>query len=233
MSEFDVAQYREIISKIENGIEKITSDFNTGAHRLEHDFGWIPLVGDSIKEGLEEAGKLLDEGVQKLLGLLESSDVPFVMWDWADSWRSMATSAGESASQLALIKRYADEWGGIAGGKYQDAVEGQEPAVDLIQSRANSMSGACRFTATAGFAFYMSLGVSVVGLGFVAASFAIAETGPPALLSFIGGLTAFILGVASAVATLLIGVDNQANTFRTLLEPTDTIPGGSWPVSAN
>lgn len=237
MGGFDPDQYRALITKIEHGIEKIVSDFNEGVRRLEQDFGSIPVVGEEIKAGLREASKLLDEGIKQIEGALESAGVPLFMWEWADSWEKMAAHAGSSASQLALLKKYQDEWGGLAGGKYKAAVADQGPAIDLIQSRADSISGACRTVSITGFGFYLSLAATIVGVGFVIAAFAAApETGPVALIPLIGGLVTFVIGIVSAVANLELGVYGQASAFRMATQPSDAVPaahGAQWPTSAN
>lgn len=224
MSDFSVAQYNAVISKIENSMERIVPGFNAQVQRIENDFGWIPLVGPGIKEALDEAVKLFDEAVRKVEEFLQWTEIPVRMWGLGDSWNSIAARAGESASQLALLKQYQNEWAGIAGGKYQAAVANQEPAVDQIQSRANQVSGACTGTAISGFGFYLSVAVAIAGLAIAIAT---AETG----VGLVAGLITFILGLAGALATLLLGVEGQARAFRQANEPSDSFPGGQWPRS--
>lgn len=227
MSGFDPAQYDALIAKIRSEMERLPPSFNAQVRRIESDLGWIPGVGDALKAALDEAVKLFDEAMQKLGEYLQWTDVPVRMWSWGDQWSSIASKAGESATQIAALKQYQGEWGGIAGGKYQSAVSNQGPAVDQIQSRANQMSGACTGTAIAGFGFYLSVATAIVG---VAAAIITSETG----VGLAVGLAVFIAGLAAAVATILIGVEGQARAFKMANEPSDAFcgpPANAWPRS--
>lgn len=227
MSGFDPAQYDELISKIRSEMEKLPASFNAQVSKIESDFEWIPGVGDAVKDALNEAVRLFNEAMQKLGEFLQWTDVPVRMWSWSDQWSSIATKAGESATQIAALKQYQSEWGGIAGGKYQTAVSNQGPAVDQIQSRANQLAGACSGTAIAGFGFYVSVGIAIVGL---AGAIITSETG----VGLVVGLVAFLAGVAGALASLLLGVEGQARAFRTANEPSDAFsgpPANAWPRS--
>ncbi|MBO0805395.1 MAG: hypothetical protein J2P25_20235 [Nocardiopsaceae bacterium] len=241
MSKFNEAQYREIISKIEEGISKVVSEYNTCASRLEHDLGWIPLVGDGIKEGLEKIGKLLEEVVQQANRLLAPHLIPIDMWNWSSTWERVANAAAKVASGdetrkgLTSLQGDENEWGGIAGGKYKATVGRQENAVELIQARADSISNACGAVTQCGVLFYiagLAATASLVGAVIAFAS-AASPAAPAAIPSFIIAIGAFLVSTAGAIASLEYGVDNQARTFKMATQVTDSIPRGKWPTSAN
>lgn len=236
MDEFDPEQYRRLITKIEHAVDKMISDFNQGVRNMEREFNWVPEIGKLVQDGLKEASRLNDRLAKTIQDSLEAAEVPIRMWEWADTWEKIGSSAGDSANQLALLDRYQDEWGGIAGGSYSRAVAKQEPAVSLVQSRADSMSSACRTVSIGGFAFYMSIAAAVVSAGFVIASFAIAESGPPAVIALISGLTGALVSVSTAIASLELGVNSQKSAFQMIMQESGSTPGPSgtqWPTSAN
>jgi hypothetical protein len=153
--DFSTTQFESLIQKLENGIETAESQAQAAVHRIEDIFGWIPFIGDAIKAALNKFLSLLDELLDKIASTLKWATVPPMMWEHGQQWLSIAGRAAQSATSLTDLKQYSSEWQGIAGGKYNNAVTGQEPAVDTIQTRSNQISGACTGTAVAGFAFYV------------------------------------------------------------------------------
>ena len=219
---FSTAEYDSLIQKIENGINTVISDANSAVSRIESWTSWIPFVGDAIKDALNKFVSLMDDFLKKIVEYLKFATIPPTMWGFGQQWVSMATKAGQSATELATLKQYSTEWEGIAGGKYNAAVTGQEPAVDTIQSRSNSISGSCSATAMAGFAFYASLAGILVGLTIACIT---AETG----VGLVFGITTAAISLAGAVTSVTLGLWNQERSLEQASEPTDTMPGGAWP----
>ncbi|MBO0803965.1 MAG: hypothetical protein J2P25_12940 [Nocardiopsaceae bacterium] len=228
MSDFSVAQYEELIAKIHHTIEEVTRDFNNGMRRAENDSSSIPLVGNYIRDLIKKAQNLFDEAMAELNKFLEVSDVPPQLWKFGNSWNSIATEVSDCAIQLHRVQQYSGGWKGIAGGKYKNAVSGQEPAADVIKTRADSISNACDSMANNGFNAYMAMGVALVGL---VGAFISTGTGPGAIVGYAVGLTAFLAALAYATHTLTIGLGTNIRSLEQVNQPSDVFTGESWPQS--
>jgi hypothetical protein len=219
---FSQAQYDSLIKKIENGINDTVNAANSLIHRIENWTSWIPFVSGWIKDALNKFVQLLDDLLKKIASYLKYAAFPPVFWEYGQHWLGIANNAAQSASQLATLKQYSTEWAGLAGGKYNAAVTGQEPAVDTIQARANSVSSACTGTAVSGFAFYVSLAGLTVSL---CVGIATAPTGVVPIAAIVGAG----ISLVTAISSVTFGLGSQERSFEQATEPTDTLPGGMWP----
>lgn len=224
MEDFNVEQYRELISKIGNMSEKIVVNFESAIRGFETEFKGIPVINNEIIHLLEMIEDKFREVILKIQDYLRMTEVPIALSQAAESWQSIAGKAGEGAARLARLKQYQDEWSGKAGGKYQEAVQNQEPAMDQIQSRANQIASACNSLAQAGKIFYISIAVALSGLAL-----AIATAGNPYGLA--AGVATCVIALMAAVSSLLLGIQSQVHSFQMLSEPSDVFPGGAWPTS--
>jgi len=220
--DFSPGQYDALIQKIENGLNTAVSDANAAISRIEGATSWIPGIGSAIKEALDKFVSLMKEFMAKVGEALKWTQIPPTMWQFGQTWLNLATQAGQTAVNVKDLDSYSSQWQGIAGGKYATGVAGQRPAVDTIQARCNQISGACTGTAISGLAFYISVATTIIGL-------IIAIAGAELVFPLVAGIITAIVGLAGAVASLLIGVEGQARTFQQANEPSDSFPGNAWP----
>lgn len=222
---FSPSQYNAVTTKIREGINKAIAEANSQAQRLEHDTGWIPLVGDAIKQVINDFLNLIKEAVAKIEEIMQWAPIPLDLWNWGNSWTTLATKAGQSSSELAVLKnQYGNEWTGIAGGKYQNAVSGQGPALDAIQSRSNGIASSCNWTAISGFMLYVSVA------GALATLIAALCTPPP--IDFVA-IVGFIAACGVAITSYVFGILAQSRALGTQSQPSDAFPGGAWPQATN
>jgi hypothetical protein len=223
------SQAEALRKKIQDGINQVVAEANSAINRLESMTSWIPIVGSWIKSGLEKFRNLVQEFVDKVAYYLTAFEVPVSMGQYSQDWLNIAHQAGGVASDISnMTQQYgSDEWGGIAGGAYKNGVSGQEPAVDAIQSRANSISSACNSLEQVGWAFYIAVAAVLVGL-------ILAAVGWETVVLAVAGVIAALVGLATAAATWIFGVNGCANSFNQLLEPSDSLGvGDSWPVATS
>jgi hypothetical protein len=219
------AQAEALLQKIESSLDTLVTDTNSAISRIEHDSSWIPLVGHLIAAGLEKLRSLVQEFVDKVDYYLTAFNVPTYMGQYSDAWLAIASQAGGVASNIAdMNQRYGNEWQGIAGPAYQNGVSNQGAAVDAIQSRANSASSACNSLEQAGYTYYIAALAITAGL-------ITAAVGWETVVLAVAGVIAALAGIAAAVAALVFGIQGVTNSFKQLLEPTDTLPGDDWPLA--
>jgi hypothetical protein len=227
--EFSVAQFDSLISKIERGLTDLVNKANELIRKIESLTHWIPFIGDEIKQLLEKFADLVTELVGKIVKVLGESHTATVFWELGKTWGAagIAGQAGQIASVLAGQKQFSAEWQGIAGARFATAVSGQEPAVDTVQTRSNTISSSCTTIAQYGFIYYVAIGVAVVGCCLAVAS-ALADP-PVAPIAVIGAITAGVLAFFAATWALEMGVGAQSRNMLQAGEPSDTFPNGMWP----
>jgi hypothetical protein len=227
--DFSIAQLDSLISKIERGLTDLVSKANELIRKIESLTHWIPFIGDEIKDLLEKFADLVTEFVGKIVKVLGQSHTATVFWELGKTWGAagIAGQAGQIASTLAGQKQFSAEWQGIAGARFATAVSGQEPAVDTLQTRSNTVSSACTTIAQYGFIYYVAIGVAIVGCTLAVAS-ALADP-PIAPIAVIGAITAGVLAFFAATWALEMGVDAQSRNMQQAGELSDTFPNDTWP----
>jgi hypothetical protein len=224
---FSPAAYDAVITKIQNGIQQIANDVNHFISEVESDTGWIPVLGGWIKDALNRLVKLIDDGLDKLSQLLEPAFIPTFFWTFGGMWEQMGGQAGTVSSTIAgQIQANGDEWQGIAGGAYANGVPAQGNAANTISSLAGQVQSACSSISTSGYIFYMAVAVAVASL--IAA---VVGAGTGALPVVIGAAVVFIASIATAVGSLLLGVDSAARNLQGMIGPSGSFPNGAWPIA--
>jgi hypothetical protein len=227
--EFSIAQFDSLISKIERGLVDLVDKANELISKIESLTHWIPFIGDAIKGLLEKFAHLVTELVGKIVKVLRESHTATVFWELGKTWGAagIAGQAGQIASVLAGQKQFSAEWQGIAGARFAAAVSGQEPAVDTVQTRSNTISSSCTTIAQYGFIYYVAIGVAVVGCALAVAS-ALADP-PVAPISVIAAIGAGVLAFFAATWALEMGVGVQSRNMQQAGELSDTFPNDTWP----
>lgn len=220
---FSAAQYEAVISRIEQGIPHLEAAVNGSVTQASNDVGWIPVIGDWIRELCEEVVRLTDELLAKLSEVLKVLDIPRAMNQYGNDWLRIRDQAGGVASAIEsqILQHEKDTWQGLAGGAYSQGISLQAPAANTIASMSATLSGVCTTIRNAGYGFYLV----VLGLiaGIIVAS----------VLASLPGLISALIGafvtLTSAVVTLELILNTQVRTLETIVGPSSTFPGNAWP----
>lgn len=222
---FSLAQYEAVITRLNDGINKLPPAANAAVQRIDSEYSWIPIVGPLLVDALKKFVSLMDRLLRKLEEYAMSSAVPIAMWIDGDSWlkiqQQMGTMAGDIAGQVQANQ---SEWTGLASGRYATGVGLQAPAVQEISSLAGTTSGACTQIAYCGLGFYLALIGAIVALAFAIAT---SETG----VGLVAGVVAAIMAVGTAAGLFFLGVQSQAGVLEGMVGGNANMPNGSWPVA--
>jgi hypothetical protein len=217
------AQYEAVISKLEQCIPQIESTVNSCVTQASDVTGWIPVIGDWIREACDELVRLTDELLAKLSELLGPAGIPLVMNQYGIDWLRIREEAGGVASAIEsqILQHEKDTWQGLAGGAYSQGIGLQAPAANAIASTASTISGVCTAIRNAGYTFYLAVLAGVITL-IVAG-----------VIGNVPGLIAAIItvsaGLATAITMLEVNLDTQARALEGAFGPSSTFPGNAWP----
>lgn len=219
---FSQAHYEAVITRLDDGINKLPAVANRAIQATENEYGWIPGIGSLVMEAVRKFVSLMDELLRKLEEYMQSALVPVAMWLNGGTWLKLQQQLGTMAGQITgQIQANGSEWTGIASGAYVAGVQNQAPAVQQISNWAGTVSGACNAVAEYGLGFYVGCLAAVVSLlvGIV--------TG----LGIPGAVVIAIAAVGAALASFYLGVEPQGDVLDGLLSGNSAFPGGSWPVA--
>jgi hypothetical protein len=219
------ADFDQIIERLDKDIERLPSLVNSGIHRFESMFGWIPVIGDMIKAVLNEAAKLGDELLDKLSELLGGADVPRKFQSAQSTWQTIQKDTGALAASIGRqLDSSPSQWSGLAGGAYATGVASQQPAAHEVSSLASAIAKSCGQVYSGGNMFY---GMLLVTIDSCCSDILLA----PGPLGLVTALVTAIVGVSLAVYYFLHDVESQAAVFKAMLGRTSAFPGGAWPVA--
>lgn len=230
---FSPSAYDALISKLEAAPATIISKTNDVISAVNNAVGWIPLIGDAIDWALNKLKGLIESLVGKLQQVLQPARIPPTMWANGQSWAQIRTQSGTVASNLAAEQeKFGQEWGGIAGGKYNSGVPLQIGAASAFSSAANNVMGNCDTIASGGSAFYIAIGVAVASIIIaITAAIATAPTAVGPIISLCGGVLMTLGSIATAIYNLHFVVDGAARNLQASLTPSSSFPGGAWPIA--
>jgi len=220
---FSAAQYEAVITKIEQGIPHLEAAVNGSVTQAGNDTGWIPVIGDWIRELCEEVVRLTDELLAKLSELLKVLDIPLAMNQYGNEWLRIREQAGGVASAIEsqILRHEKDTWQGLAGGAYSQGVSLQAPAANTIASMSSTVSGVCTAIRNAGYAFYLVVLAVIAGI--------IVATVLGSLPGLISSLIGASITLASAMLTLEFVLNTQVRSLEAVVGPSSTFPGNAWP----
>lgn len=220
---FSAAQYEAVISKIEQGIPQLEAAVNGSVTQASNDTGWIPVIGDWIRELCEEVVRLTDELLAKLSELLKVLDIPLAMNQYGNDWLRIREQAGGVASTIEsqILQHEKDTWRGLAGGAYSQGVSLQAPAANGIASMSSTVSGVCTAIRNAGYAFYLIVLAAIATIIVASVMGSI-----PGLISSMIGAS---ISLAGAMLTLELFLNTQVRSLEAVVGPSSSFPGNAWP----
>ncbi|HEY2576484.1 MAG TPA: hypothetical protein VGI74_09270 [Streptosporangiaceae bacterium] len=230
---FSPSAYNALITKLEAAPGEIISKTNQVISAVNSAVGWIPLLGDAIDWALNKLKGLIESLVNKLNQVLQPARIPPDMWAMGQEWEQIRGQAGTVASTLAgQQEKFGQEWGGIAGGKYNSGVPLQISAASAFSSAANNVMSNCDTIASGGSMFYIAVGTAVASV-IVAITAAIisAPTGVGPIISLCAGVVFTLGSIATAIYSLHFTVDGAARNLQGSLTPSSSFPGGAWPIA--
>lgn len=230
---FSPSTYNAVITKLDAAPPEITSKTNAVISAVNNSVGWIPLIGEAIDWALNKLKGLVERLVAKLEQVLQPARVPPTMWAFGQAWEQIRSQSGGVSSTLAdQQEKFGQEWGGIAGGKYNSGVPQQIGAAGAFSSAANNVMSNCDAIASGGSAFYIAIGVAVASAVIaIGAAIATAPTGVGPIISLCGGLLLTLGAIATAIYNLHFVVDGAARNLQGSLTPSSSFPGGAWPIA--
>ncbi len=226
---FSGSAYEALIQKLRAAPAQIISLTNKIISAVDSALGWIPFIGDAIKAGLNKLKGLVEQAVQKLVQILEGADVPVAMWNDGQQWLQIQTQTGGVSSTIAgQIQANGNEWQGIAGGKYNNGVPAQAGAANAMSSLAGSIQSGCSTVANTGFGFYAAIAAAIASCigGLI-----VAGTGVGAVVGACVAAAGLLIGIGSACALVVFGIDGAARSFQGLAAPSASFPDNAWPLA--
>lgn len=230
---FSPSQYQATISKLDAMPGKITDATNKIISIADDAFGWIPFLGDAVKDALNKLKGWVMKLVAKIEQILQPAEVPATMFNIAHIWDGLRTQAGTVASTLnGDQEKYGNEWQGLAGGKYASGVPDQISAAQTFSSSCGTIASGCNSIASAGLGFYLSClaAVESVLIALIAAiATAVTVAGP--IISLCAGIASCLISIGSAYYQLTHNLSNATQSLDAVITPQSTYPGGSWPLA--
>jgi hypothetical protein len=240
---FSEAQYTAAIDKMNTKLETLSGKLKEVGPKAESTANkwYVPgFIADAL---IWCANKIIDLGNwiwKKIVDCLKGAAVPitafFDAYDWQVQVRGKASEVAGSTSADALVAP--KTWAGDGADAYTKAVKGQPTAATSIETSADKVAGALTFSAVAGLAFYVALGVILVKF-IVAIIAAIAALGS-AVFSWAGAaLIVEEAGVNSAliitaVTALTAALGTQAQQMAVVegeSKDGSAFPEGRWPTA--
>jgi uncharacterized protein YukE len=237
---FDAAQYQEVLTKINAGMEYLSEKIAEVARAIEAALANTSLpqtFRDALEWMAHEITDLANQIWQKIKQLLLGAGAPAMFFDYAYRWQDIRGAASGVSGQLKPeAMPAAGSWSGPAATAYTKIIPPQGDAANQISTISKGTSTALNACAAAGVVFYVALGIIIVKL-VAALIYAI-----PFLATGVFTLTGVTLIVEKAsvssaeiiaAVTTLIGVlTAQAATMVDLhgdAVDNSAFPGGHWP----
>lgn len=223
---FSTAQYEEVTTRYRNAVDNdLPNAVNTAIHYLEDAFGWIPFVGDLIKDALNKIRSLADDVLRQLAKLWDGVNVPTAMWHARGVWLDVQKDTASMAKSIGTqVDASASQWRGLAGGAYAMGVSEQAPAAAHMSSVAATVAGACSQISDWGMMFYEALIVTVTACEMTLLAC-------PTPVGVILALEEVPLGVGTAMTIFQHGVLSQAGVLKGAMASNYALPDGAWPVA--
>ncbi|SCK25804.1 hypothetical protein H181DRAFT_02012 [Streptomyces sp. WMMB 714] len=238
---FSSAQYQATIDKLVKGTEDLAAKLKDVGPKAESTANkwYVPKpIADAL---IWCANKLIEAGswlLKKIGEVLEGAAAPITFFFYANDWQGdvrgkASTVTGETAADALKAP---DKWEGDAGTAYSKAVKDQTTAATSIETSADKIATALTFSAVAGLAFYVAIGVILVK--FIAATIAAIAALGSVVFSWAGAaLIVEEAGVNSAliiaaVTTLVAALGTQAQQMAVVqgeAQDNSAFPGGKWP----
>jgi hypothetical protein len=228
---FSKAGYEAIISKIEAGLLELPSRLNHVLEEIKfYKFGLDVLGGIagiliSEKGVANDIAQLGNEFCERVGGFFKDLvTVPFAMWDAGNAWLSVASAAGDVASDLeGQFLSNAQEWQGLAAGAYNNSVQLQPQSAGQISSLAQTASNTCFQVAETGQAFGAAILLAVEHVGDSLASL---DPGTVA-----GALSDALDDLAQAYTAFELAIRSEGKALSPLLFNYYEFPDGNWPAA--
>ncbi|MEU6266873.1 hypothetical protein [Saccharopolyspora shandongensis] len=243
MTMFSEAQFRAVIDRLTAGTEELTGQIAQigPAAAAAIQAGWVP---QPVKDAIAWCAELLEEAAtavcEVIVDLLKAAVAPILMYVRAWEWQSLRGRASSVAGRLTPEALIADDkWHGAAADAYTAAIKPQGQAATRIGTIAGKTAGALALCASAGVAFYVSLGFILAKyIQTMVAAIAAFES---AVFSWAGAILVVeetTVGgglITAAVGALATVVATQAAEMVALhgeaVDGTD-FPLGAWPDPA-
>lgn len=238
---FSAAQYQATLDKINRGTQDLSAKLQQVGPKAESTANkwYVPQpVADAL---IWVANKLIEAGtwlLEKIGEVMEGAAAPLTLFFYAHDWQSdvrgkATTVAGETAAEALKAP---SQWEGEAADAYVNAVKDQPTAAAKVGTSAEKISSGLTWSAVAGLAFYVAIGVIIVkfiiatvaaiaALGSVVFSWA----GAAIIVEEAGVNSALII---AAVTTLVGALGTQAQQMANVegeAQDNSAYPGGKWP----
>ncbi|GAA0702683.1 MULTISPECIES: hypothetical protein [Streptomyces] len=238
---FSAAQYTAAIDKLNAKSETLSQKLNKVGPTAESTANKWYVPGFIAKALIWCANKIIELGNwiwKKIVECLKGAAVPITAFfdahDWQVKVRGKASEVGGATAPDALTSP--KNWTGDGATAYTTAVKSQPTAATSIETSADKVAGALTFSAVAGLAFYVALGVILVK--FIAATIAAIAALGSVVFSWAGaaviveeaGVNSAL--IITAVTTLTAALGTQAQQMMVVEgEARDgtAFPGGHWP----
>lgn len=238
---FTEAQYTAAIDKMNSKLDTMSTKLNEVGPKAESTANkWY--VPDFIADALIWcANKIIDLGNwlwKKIVDCMKGAAVPvtafFDAFDWETKVRGKASEVAGSTATDALTAP--KTWTGDGATAYTTAVKGQPTAATSIETSADKVAIALGFSALAGLAFYVALGMiiakfigaliaAIVALGSAVFSWA----GAALIVEEAGVDSALIWGAISTLTTALGTQAYQMTVVKGEAMDQSAFPDGHWP----
>jgi uncharacterized protein YukE len=238
---FSSAQYQATIDKLVKGTEDLANKLKEVGPKAESTANkwFIPQpIADAL---IWTANKLIEVGswlLEKIGELLKGAAAPVTFFFYAHDWQSdvrgkASAVAGDTAPEALKAP---NQWEGDGADAYKNAVKDQPTAATQVETSSDKIANALTFSAVAGLAFYVALGVILVK--FIAATIAAIAALGSVVFSWAGaaliveeaGVNSAL--IAAAVTTLVAALGAQAQQMTVVAgeaQDNSAFPGGKWP----
>ncbi|GGM68452.1 hypothetical protein GCM10012275_43690 [Longimycelium tulufanense] len=237
---FSEAQFQAAVDKINAGLRDLSSKIEQvrPAAEAAANQWYVPdVVKDAVLWLAEKAISLAKSVWNKIVEVLKGVAAPVWFFKYAFDWADVKGLATDVAGQLKPEAMTGTQrWHGEAAEAYRKHITPQGQAAARIGTLADKISIALGICATAGLAFYVSIGV-ILAKFIVAMVGIIASLGSVAF-SWVGvGLaveeasvnTGFIIAAVSTLTAALGAQAQQLVALHSEAVDNNTFPGGTWP----
>lgn len=172
--------------------------------------------------------------------LLQGAAAPVLLFGYAGTWIDIKGHVTDVQGRLRPDQLpVRSHWKGVAADRYTTAVTTQSTAAGRVGAAAGTAAATLVACAAAGLVFYVALGVILVRLigGLIAAIAAFASeafswAGLLLALEEAGITTAMVIGLVTALTTLLGAQAGTMTALRGEVVDHSQFPDGHWPRSA-